>query len=69
MLTLGTRFNCRVCEVRLAVAAMACKSGASAKFDECQFKTMESLSTYLGYDYDQMLELAQESLKQEPYTI
>lgn len=57
-MTLGTRFNCRVCEVRFAVAAMAVKSGACEKFDECPYKTMESLSTYLAYDYDQMFELA-----------
>lgn len=52
ILTLGTRFNCRVCECRFVVAAMAVKSGASKKFDECQFKTMESLSTHLGYNME-----------------
>lgn len=37
VLTLGTRFNCRVCECRLAVAAMAVKAGACDKFDECPY--------------------------------
>ena len=39
LLTLGTRYNKRVVECRLATALLALKSGAITNFLECPYKT------------------------------
>lgn len=39
LLTLGTRYNKRVCECRFALAAMTLKAELSDSFTGCPFKT------------------------------
>lgn len=60
---LGTRYNKRVLECQFGVAACALKVGAIQKWEECnpKFMTYEKLMTHLGYNLEQMLELAEEA--------
>jgi len=39
LLTLGTRYNKRVVECRIGVAAMALHTGLADSFEECKYKT------------------------------
>ena len=41
LLTLGTRYNKRVCECRFAVAAMTLQAGLAESFDSCPYKTFQ----------------------------
>ena len=43
LLTLGTRYNKRVCECRFALSAMSMKAGLADTFEECPFKTFQQL--------------------------
>lgn len=43
LMTLGTRYNKRVVECRLAVAAMALKAGLCESFEKCELKTFEEI--------------------------
>jgi galactokinase len=52
LLTLGTRYNKRVVECRFGVAAMAIKAEKSDNFEDCKYKTFESLQSELGYSFD-----------------
>ena len=61
IMTLGTRYNKRVVECRFALAAMAMKAGKLENFEDCEYKTFQQLQVDLGYDFAQMLELAEQS--------
>lgn len=61
LLTLGTRYNKRVVECRFALAAMAIKAGKIENFEDCHYKTFAELQKEMGYSFDQMIELVNES--------
>lgn len=63
LLTLGTRYNKRVCECRFALAAMTMKAGLSDTFLDCPFKTFQQLQDKMDYTFDQMIELAKKSFQ------
>jgi len=52
LLTLGTRYNKRVVECRLALIVLAIRSGQIENWKDNPFKTFYDLQTVLGYTFD-----------------
>ncbi len=68
LLTLGTRYNKRVVECRLALVILATKLGKIHSPTEKTFATFYELQKSLGYTFDQMLVLVKTHIKPHPYT-
>ena len=65
VLTVGTRYNKRVVECRMALAAMAIKADKCDLFEDCKYKTFRDLQDDLGFSFEQMLKLVEESFSRK----
>lgn len=68
VLTVGTRYNKRVVECRLAVALLALRCGLCSEFLETPVKTFQELEVALNQNKEGMLKIVAEQLRPGGYT-
>lgn len=66
LLTLGTRYNKRVVELRFALNILLKELQIAHKTD---IKHLRHLQDFLNYSFEDMVQLVEQHIKKEPYTI
>ena len=67
LLTIGTRYNKRVVECRLALYLICLKLGEVSSVEDIKIKTFYELQTKLGKTYQEMLEIVDSTLSKGGY--